>query len=123
MIESLGVNAFATLALKYSIDRERPFNTYAFINPLDNVTSPSLPSGHTSNAFALATSLSMAYPRWYVIAPAFAYAATVSYSRMHLGVHYPSDILLGAVIGSGSAFLSAAINKKLFGTKKSPSRY
>ena len=75
--------------------------------------SPSFPSGHTSGAFASATSVSLAYPKWYIIAPSFAWAGSVAYSRMHLGVHYPSDVLAGAIIGSGSAYISFKINQKL----------
>ena len=91
--------------LKYSINRKRPFETYPDIEKLTGGGSPSFPSGHTSEAFALATSLTLAYPKYYVIVPAFAWAAAVGYSRMDLGVHYPSDVLMGAVIGAGSAYL------------------
>ncbi|MGB8358080.1 MAG: phosphatase PAP2 family protein, partial [Bacteroidales bacterium] len=58
------------------------------------------------------------YPKWYVIVPSYAYAGTVAYSRMHLGVHYPSDVLAGALIGSGCAVLSHYVNKKLNGHSK-----
>ncbi|NOU46525.1 MAG: phosphatase PAP2 family protein [Bacteroidales bacterium] len=94
-----------TNILKYSINRTRPFNTYDFIEKMSSGGSPSFPSGHTSDAFSLATAVSLVYPKWYVIVPAYAWAATVGYSRMALGVHYPSDVLVGAIIGSGSAFL------------------
>ena len=93
-------------ALKYSIERERPFITYPELERMTHAGSPSFPSGHTSDAFALATSLSLSYPEWYVIAPSFAWAVAVGYSRMHLGVHYPSDVLAGAITGAGSAYLS-----------------
>ena len=53
----------------------------------------------------------MEYPKWYIIAPSFAWASAVGYSRMHLGVHYPSDVAVGAIIGSGSAYLSYKANK------------
>ncbi len=95
---------FAT-SLKHAINRPRPFETYPEIQKLSAGGSSSFPSGHTSDAFSTATSLSLAFPKWYVIAPSYTYAALVGYSRMHLGVHYPSDVLAGAIVGAGSAFL------------------
>ena len=94
-----------TNILKYSVNRPRPFETYPFIEKVTSGGSPSFPSGHTSDAFSLATAISIAYPKWYVIVPSYAWASTVAYSRMALGVHYPSDVLAGAIIGTGSAFL------------------
>jgi membrane-associated phospholipid phosphatase len=61
----------------------------------------------------LSTSLSVAYPKWYVIAPAYTWAAGVAYSRLALGAHYPSDVLAGAIIGSGSAWLNIKLNQWL----------
>jgi membrane-associated phospholipid phosphatase len=96
-----------TLGLKYSVNRPRPFVTYTDIFQKDAHIGPySFPSGHTSSAFALATSVSLCYPKWYVIAPAVLWACTVGYSRMYLGVHYPTDVAIGAIIGSASALLS-----------------
>lgn len=91
--------------MKHAINRTRPFVTYPDIQKVASGGSPSFPSGHTSDAFATATSLSLAFPKWYVIAPSYVYASAVGYSRMHLGVHYPSDVLAGAIIGVGSAYL------------------
>lgn len=106
--------AITTTSLKYAINRERPFDKYpTSIDKASDAGSPSFPSGHTSAAFSTATSLSMAYPKWYVIVPAYAWASSVGYSRMHLGVHYPSDVLAGAVIGAGTAYLTHYINKKI----------
>ena len=104
-------SGFITFALKKTVNRERPFVTYPDIEQVTTATGPSFPSGHASLAFATATSLSMAYPKWYIIAPSFAWASAVSYSRMALGVHYPSDVLAGAIIGSGSAYLCYKLNK------------
>lgn len=107
------INFGITAALKYSINRDRPFVTYPDITQKSKAGSPSFPSGHTSSAFVTATSLSLAYPKWYIIIPSFTWAGTVGYSRMYLGVHYPSDVLAGAVIGAGSAWLCYEVNKKL----------
>ncbi|WP_188050369.1 phosphatase PAP2 family protein [Flavobacterium sp. GP15] len=109
--ESFVVSAFITTALKYTTKRQRPFDAYTDIEKGTAGPGFSFPSGHTSVAFATATSLSMEYPKWYIIAPSFAWASAVGYSRMHLGVHYPSDVLAGAIIGSGSAYLSYKLNK------------
>ncbi len=94
-----------TTTLKYSINRQRPFDTFSDVDKQADGGGPSFPSGHTTVAFATAASLSFAYPKWYVIVPSFAWAGSVAFSRMHLGVHYPSDILGGIVIGVGSSFL------------------
>lgn len=106
-----------TVALKITIKRPRPFITYPDqIIKKSNAGSYSFPSGHTAAAFSTATSLSLAFPKWYVIAPSFLYAGLVGYSRMYLGVHYPSDIFGGIIIGVGSSFLMYKagqwINKK-----------
>ena len=100
---SLVVSTIITTGLKYSIKRDRPFVTYPDIVKLSPAGSPSFPSGHTSMAFSTATSLSLAVPKWYVAVPAHLWAGAVGYSRMHLGVHYPTDVFFGALIGSGSA--------------------
>lgn len=111
---AIGVNSAITLAMKYSFNRTRPYNTYPDIVKKSKGGSPSFPSGHTSMAFSTATSLSLEYPKWYVIVPAYTWAGTVGYSRMYLGVHYPSDVLVGALIGSGSAWVTYLVNKKLY---------
>ncbi len=108
--ETFLVSAFVSTALKYGVNRERPFKTYPDLEKETSGGSPSFPSGHTSTAFSTATSLSIAFPKWYVIAPSFLWAGAIGYSRMDLGVHYPSDVLAGAIIGCGSAYLSYHLN-------------
>ncbi|REG87049.1 phosphatase PAP2 family protein [Algoriphagus antarcticus] len=115
--ETLLVSTFINTAFKYSVNRPRPYETYIFIENVLDPDTPSFPSGHTSAAFATATTLSLSYPKWYIIAPSFLWASTVGYSRMDLGVHYPSDVLVGAVVGAGSAYLCYFINKKVFHKK------
>jgi len=107
--------------LKHSINRIRPFVTYPFIQKLSTGGSPSFPSGHTTDAFVFATALSFAYPKWYIIIPVYLWALAVGYSRMYLGVHYPSDVLGGIIIGAGSATL-LYLAKKALAKKKEQKR-
>ena len=116
---TLLTSTIVTTTVKFTIDRERPFVTYPDIQKLTAAGSPSFPSGHTSEAFATATSLSLAFPKWYVIAPAYVWAGAAGYSRMHLGVHYPSDVLVGALVGAGSAWLCHELNERLQNKKAS----
>jgi len=100
-----------TTSLKYIINRKRPYVSYPEIDKQTSGGGPSFPSGHTTVAFATATSLSLAYPKAYIIVPAYLWAGSVAYSRMHLGVHYPSDVLVGIIVGVGSSFLCCKAQK------------
>lgn len=109
-----------TYGMKYLVDRQRPYERYPDrVHAYSHENSPSFPSGHTATAFALATSLSVKYPKWYVIAPSVVWACSVGVSRMNEGVHYPSDVLAGAAIGAGCAvaniYINRWLNKWLFG--------
>ena len=110
-----------TYGMKYLVDRERPYDRWPDrVHAYSRESSPSFPSGHTATAFALATSLSITYPKWYVIAPSALWACSVGVSRMNEGVHYPSDVLAGA-IGAGCAvvnvYVNRWLNKWLFGER------
>ena len=103
-----------TYGMKYLADRDRPYDRYPDrVHPYSYEISPSFPSGHTASAFALATSLSIKYPKWYVIAPSALWACSVGVSRMNEGVHYPSDVLAGAAIGAGCAVVNVYVNRWL----------
>jgi undecaprenyl-diphosphatase len=110
--------AFASLAATYVVQarvkplfrRVRPFvNREARvvgIRPADH----SFPSGHTASSFAAATALAFFYPK---AAPvAFTVATGVGLSRVHLGVHFPSDAAVGGVIGIGIGTFCAWVFKK-----------
>jgi membrane-associated phospholipid phosphatase len=69
--------------------------------------STSFPSGHTAAAFAFATAASAEMPS---LAPALVpVAGAVGYSRVHTGVHYPSDVTAGIAIGVGSGLIAARL--------------
>ena len=72
--------------------------------------SHSFPSGHAATSFAAATVLSALVPRG---APFFfLLAAAIAYSRLYVGVHYPLDIVGGAVIGAATALLLLAVVRR-----------
>ena len=96
-------------AIKHTVNRQRPFHKYAFIEKASSGSSPSFPSGHTSDAFALAASLTIAFPRRYLGIILFVWAAMVGYSRMHLGVHFPSDVIASILIAYASAFFTLKV--------------
>lgn len=102
---SAAITIGATLLMKTIFKRRRPFVQNLKIVAVYNAGSTSFPSGHSSTSFAVATALSRAYPKWYVIAPAYLWAGSVGYSRMYLGVHYPSDVFGGAVLGTTTSWL------------------
>lgn len=110
--------AVATEALKVVVKRPRPYQTYSEIYPDEIDYSNSFPSGHTSVAFAAATSVTLISKKWYVAVPAYAWAAGVGYSRIYLGQHYPSDVAAGAIVGAAGAYASHWLNKKFFYGKK-----
>ncbi len=115
---SVAISSTAGFLLKRMVNRSRPFADYAFIDPYKKDTDYSFPSNHTTAAFATATSLSINFKKWYVAVPAYTWAGLVGYSRMHLGVHYATDVFAGAILGSGTALITHKANQWLQKKKK-----
>lgn len=113
------VAATVTQSVKRIINRKRPFETYSFIIKRDDESGGlSFPSGHTSAAFATATSVALRYRKWYFVTPAYVFAGSVAWARMYQGVHYPTDVLAGAFVGTASAWLGCKAQTKWFTKKK-----
>ncbi|MCH3950632.1 MAG: phosphatase PAP2 family protein [Acidaminococcus sp.] len=94
------IDAFLTNGvLKHWMARPRPFITYEDIMPLiPPPTDFSFPSGHTTSSFAVAFVFFELLPKKLSI-PALLVAAAIAFSRLYLGVHYPTDVLAGMFIG------------------------
>lgn len=94
--------------IKNMVKRDRPFNTLKGIEsriiPSDKF---SFPSGHTAAATIMAMLLSYFVPA--LALPAFIWAILVGFSRIYVGVHYPTDILAGLILGSLSGSTGLAL--------------
>lgn len=112
-IGSLAISAGTTELLKRTVKRERPYLAHSDIYPGEIDNSYSFPSGHVSVAFSTAVSVSLTAKKWYITVPALTWATGVAYARMYQGQHYPSDVLVGALVGGGSAWLSHWLRKKI----------
>ena len=86
-----------TALIKEVVPRHRPFERQ--LGPPERTHS--FPSGHTATAFAGATILASFLPRYRV--PLYVLAVLIALSRLYNGVHYPTDVLAGAVLGLGVA--------------------
>ena len=110
------------ILLKPLIARTRPY----VVNPelislIGEQSDKSFPSGHTAASFAFAVAFAMVAPKKYSI-PVMVVAVLISLSRLYVGVHYPTDILGGALIGTvcgiASVLLVKWIYKKVENKKK-----
>ncbi|MBL7999485.1 MAG: phosphatase PAP2 family protein [Candidatus Kapabacteria bacterium] len=114
----LGVVELATFAtvvgMKQLIARDRPYIAYPnCIEGGEDDPLKSMPSGHAAASVAISTFISLRYPKWYVIAPLAAYTGYTLYARMNLGMHYPTDLIIGAIIGGGFAYLGHRLTQSI----------
>ncbi len=118
---SEGFAVGTTYLIKSIVKRKRPYlalqNVYSKKNnsPTDDY---SFPSGHTTAAFALATSLTLRYnDQPLLIGGLYLYALSVGYGRIYLGVHYPGDVLAGALVGAGTSAIIFSLRKEIIKAK------
>lgn len=119
-IAAIGVtSALVNLAVKSAWSRPRPDRVGAGVPAWRNVrmpTSTSFPSGHAASGFAFAAAIGRDQP-WLGVGLRFL-AAAVAYSRVHTGVHYPGDIVVGALIGEGTGQTVAGLMDRLSRTRR-----
>jgi undecaprenyl-diphosphatase len=97
------IQSAAIYSLKFLIQRQRPFLFLEMASKLSKgpgeILDPSFPSAHTAFSFMMATLLAAWFPRYRIIF--FIIAVFISWTRIYLGVHYPTDVIVGAVLGYG----------------------
>jgi undecaprenyl-diphosphatase len=98
----------SSAGLKPLFHRERPFHAIEQTRLLVDAYGWSLPSSHAANTFAAGVFLLLRFRR---LAPILLVSFLVSYSRVYVGVHYPSDVLAGAAVGVGVGFGCAAVER------------
>ena len=100
--------------LKNNIRRDRPFNqmlsVQCLLQPPDKF---SFPSGHTAAAFLMAVLILKFFP--FIAGLVFLWAAIVGFSRVYLGCHFPTDVIVGALLGALSALFGIWIIQELVG--------
>jgi membrane-associated phospholipid phosphatase len=107
-------SALVNLGVKSVWSRPRPDRSSAGVPRQRNVrmpTSTSFPSGHAASGFAFASAIGREQP-WLGLALRFL-AAAVAYSRVHTGVHYPGDVVVGALIGESTGQATADLIDRL----------
>ena len=101
--------------IKPLVARERPWLVIRdFVNLVPEKDPNSFPSGHTNAAFAFALAVCMSAPRRWMKVAAVCAAAVMGLSRLYVGVHFPSDVLAGALVGSLCGLAGAWVVKKVW---------
>jgi len=96
---SLIASGLVTPIIKIAAGRERPNKTSQTFNFKPFSGNASFPSGHTTQAFVIATVIAEHYPAWWMQTLAYGSAAMVGYSRIEQNMHFASDVVAGAAIG------------------------
>lgn len=104
------------MGMKNLFARTRPYDVTEVKLLVAKLHDFSFPSGHTLVSFEAATALWFYHRKWGVAA--FVLAALIGLSRLYLFVHYPTDVLVGAVLGIGIGLAACFATNRLFGNNK-----
>jgi membrane-associated phospholipid phosphatase len=96
---SIIAGVIVTPAIKLAVGRERPSTTSSTFKFKPFSSNSSIPSGHATEAFAVATSIAENYKTWWVQGLAYGTASLVGYARIEQNAHYASDVVAGALVG------------------------
>lgn len=103
--------------LKNLVARTRPYEVVDGLHRIIEAQSDySFPSGHTGSAFAVAVVVFLMCPRKIGV-PVLVFAFVIAFSRLYVGVHFPTDVLGGALIGAVIAYLVCAVYRRKTGQK------
>jgi len=112
LVSLAGSVLVVNVVLKHLVGRPRPYEVLPeIVRLIPPPSGSSFPSGHAASAFAAAVIMYLYLPKKFGI-PALLLATAIALSRLYLGVHYPSDVLAGAVIGSAIAGAVYVVDKK-----------
>jgi undecaprenyl-diphosphatase len=113
-----GIQSAVIYGLKFLVKRERPLFFLEMASKLSKgpgeILDPSFPSAHATFSFMIATLLALWFPRYWIIF--FIVAGLIGWTRIYLGLHYPTDVIAGALLGYGITKLYL----KIFSLTNSP---
>jgi membrane-associated phospholipid phosphatase len=118
LVSVAATSALVNLVVKRIGRRQRPDRSGVEVPIGRHVhmpTSLSFPSGHSAVAFAFATGVGNRLPE--VAIPLHALAGVIAYSRVHTGVHHPSDVVVGSVLGTVLAQLTTRTLERFFDSR------
>ncbi|MEW8973111.1 MAG: phosphatase PAP2 family protein [Tissierellaceae bacterium] len=100
----LGISQIIVQSIKLGLSRERPYKIIQHLNTFGiDLKDYSFPSGHTTASFSIAATLALNIPNIWIII--YLLALLIGISRIYLGVHYPTDVLAGIVLGIGTSIV------------------
>lgn len=100
----LGISQIIVQSVKLGFSRERPYKIREHLNTFGiDLKDYSFPSGHTTASFSIAATIALNIPNIWIIV--YTLAFIIGISRIYLGVHYPTDVFAGIILGVGTSLI------------------